>query len=260
MNNTIYWFSGTGNSLYAAKQLAAKLSDAQLVSMAHSVPASEPIGGEGCKIGFVFPSYYGDLPRLVRSFAEKLNIHRGTDLFAVVTMGAFGQGSVGAMDKLLADKGLSLRYGVGLRMPANYILKYDPAMFGAKSAERLNKKLDKADRKICRIADDILSGKHQVKTNSITAKTLYTDIAALDSAFMATEKCTGCGLCAKVCPVGNIRLADGKPEWRHRCEHCVACISWCPAAAIEYGEATKKRMRYRNPRVRAVELENVSHD
>ena len=255
MSATIYWFSGTGNSLFAARLLAELIDGAALVPIANSAPATEAVGGEGHKIGFVFPSYFGDLPRIVRTFAQSLNILPGTDLFAVVTMGAFGQGSVKAMTELLAKKGLSLRYGAGVRMPANYILKYDPAIFGAKSAKRVSSKLNKADRKLRRIADDIKSGKQKTEKNPITAKTLYENVEALDSGFTVTEKCTACGLCQRVCPVKNIELTNGRPVWLHRCEHCVACISWCPAAAIEYGEITQPRTRYRNPRVSSAELE-----
>ena len=255
MKHTIYWFSGTGNSLYAAKALAEAMGNTVLVPIAQGAP-TEAAGGEGCKLGFVFPSYYGDLPRLVRAFAERLNILPGTDLFAVVTMGAFGQGSVKAMQQLLAAKGFPLRYGVGVRMNANYILAYDPALFGAKSERRVRTKLDKADAKLRQIAADIQSGKTQLKTSPITAQTLYKNVAALDAEFTVNDTCTHCGLCARLCPVDNIKLADGKPVWQHHCEHCVACISWCPAAAIDKGTDTAKRTRYRNPHIKVGELEH----
>jgi ferredoxin len=255
MSNTIYWFSGTGNSLYATKVLAELIGDTDLVAIAKNIPTSDVVSSGGGRIGFVFPSYYGDLPRLVRAFVEKLNVPSGTDIFAVVTMGAFGQGSVKALAELLEGKGLALRYGVGLRMPANYIIKYDPATFGAKSDEKVIKKLRKIDNKLRKIANEINGGIQKVKVSSITKKTLYTDIAWLDSDFSVTEKCTGCGLCAQICPVSNIELKNERPIWLHHCEHCVACISWCPTAAIEYGQETKKRTRYHNPLVKPTELE-----
>ena len=254
MNNTIYWFSGTGNSLFVAGHLARLMGDTELVPIAGSTPPLEPVGGNSHKIGFVFPSYYGNLPRLVRASVEKLNVLPGTDIFVVVTMGMFGQGSVKAMKELFTKKGLSLRYGTGIRMPANYVLNYDPALFGAKSDSRVRGKLNKADRKIRQIADDIASGKQRIKTHPITAKTLYTNVAALDAAFFTTEICTGCELCEKMCPVKNIKLTGGRPIWLHHCERCMACISWCPVAAIEYGKKTKRRTRYHNPSVKPAEL------
>jgi len=255
MSSRIYWFSGTGNSLYVAKQLADIVGEAELVSIQNSTPVPEAVGGPGCKIGFVFPSYYGDLPRAVRSFVEKMSILPETDLFTVVTMGAFGQGSVKKMEELLEKKGTPLRYGIGVRMPANYILAYNPALFGAKSSKRVQTKMSKADKQVRRIAEDIINGKQQIKVNSITAKTLYTNVEALDSDFTVSGQCTTCGLCERICPVGNIKLTNGTPIWQHRCEHCVACISWCPVAAIEYGQKTKQRTRYRNPHIKVTELE-----
>jgi len=254
MSSTFYWFSATGNSLFAAKILSEKMTDTTLVSMT-AAPAAEPVGGGSHVIGFVFPSYYGELPRAVRAFVEGLNILPGTDLVAVVTMGAFGQGSVKTLSELLTARGHTLRYGVAVRMPSNYILSYDPALFGAKSPVRVAKKLDKARRKLERISADIACGMQKLETNKISAKNLYQNVAALDEAFTVTGACTGCGLCERLCPVGNIALVDGKPAWLHHCEHCVACISWCPAAAIEYGEKTKRRTRYRNPQIKPAELE-----
>ena len=255
MQNRIFWFSATGNSLYAAKTLAEAMGDTALSSMAAG-SSPEPIGGKGCRVGFVFPSYYGDLPRLVRSFVESLEILPETELFSVVTMGAFGQGSVKALAELLEEKGLTLSFGIGVRMPANYILKYDPAIFGGKSPRRVEKRLSKVDARLRHMAAEIIAGEKKLKTFGFTARTMYEEIEALDADFFVTDACTGCGLCAAVCPVGNIGLTDEKnPAWLHRCEHCVACISWCPAVAIEYGEKTRGRTRYRNPRVAVTELQ-----
>jgi ferredoxin/flavodoxin len=254
VKNTIYCFSGTGNSLYVARQLAVALTGTKLVPIATCNPADEDTGRSNHRIGFVFPSYYGDLPRLVRSFIEKLPLAPGTDVFCVVTMGAFGRGSIKALQDLLEEKGLKLRFGVGLGMPPNYILTYDPALFGAKSGKRIEKKLSRARKRIQKIAEDIASAKNIVETSKMSAKTLYTNVESLDADFAATEKCTACGLCERLCPVGNIKLINGKPQWQRHCERCIACISWCPVSAIEYGKVTQRRTRYRNPHITAVEL------
>jgi len=124
--SVVYWFSGTGNSLYAAKYLAAELGEIPLHPMSSGAP-SGTVGGKGEKVGFVFPSYYGNLPRTLRVFLHGLNVHPDTYLFAVVTMGSgFGQGSIAAIEAALKDKGLQLNYGRGVRMPANYVIRYNP--------------------------------------------------------------------------------------------------------------------------------------
>lgn len=52
---------------------------------------------------------------------------------------------------------------------------------------------------------------------------------------MDTEKCTGCGTCVDVCPVGVYEIVDGKSSPVHvdECLACHACESQCPEGAIE---------------------------
>jgi ferredoxin len=244
----IFWFSGTGNSLYAAKRLSAKLGDLPLAQMVDGA-TSGSVGGEGARVGFVFPSYYGNLPRAVRAFVNKIDIRPGTYLFAIVTMGGVGQGSVAALDKALRKKGSHLSYGRGLPMPANYVIKYNPA-----DPDKSARSMDKANNRIDKFAAEIAAGIKKVKSLPVTANNLYKNIEALDTMFSVDDKCTGCGLCERICPVKNIRLENGRPKWLHHCEHCVACISWCPERATQYGDHTQSRRRYRNPWIQADEL------
>lgn len=47
------------------------------------------------------------------------------------------------------------------------------------------------------------------------------------------EKCTGCGLCVKVCPFGAINLVNGKAQVQANCNLCSACVQACEFEAIE---------------------------
>ena len=234
----IFYFSGTGNSLYVAQKIA-EISGDQVCSMAEYKPDHQ-IGGKNEKIGFVFPSYYGNLPRIVQNFISKLSIRPDTYIFGVVTMGGAGLGSITMLEKALAEKGMVLKYGCGIRMPANYIVNYNPMFFG---------RTEKSGEKIRKIADDIQSEKILVKKGRIISAHLYKKIEELDRSFFAESQCSGCGLCERVCPVGNIKMTDNRPEWLHHCEHCMACIHRCTEKAIQYGQKTKKRRRYYNAEV-----------
>ena len=75
-----------------------------------------------------------------------------------------------------------------------------------------------------------------------------------DSSFRVTEKCTGCALCAKVCPAHNVEMAGGKPVWMHHCERCTSCMQICPAEAIEFGTSSESWGRYINPDISVREL------
>ena len=58
--------------------------------------------------------------------------------------------------------------------------------------------------------------------------------------FYATDRCTSCGMCERICPLKNIDIKEGKPVWKDRCTHCMACICRCPAEAIEYGRPSHR--------------------
>ena len=56
--------------------------------------------------------------------------------------------------------------------------------------------------------------------------------------------CIDCGLCEKVCPVGNITVTD-RPVWGGNCTQCLACYHVCPVHAVEYGKMTGKKGQYK---------------
>ena len=48
------------------------------------------------------------------------------------------------------------------------------------------------------------------------------------------ENCTGCGDCAKYCPVNAIRIINGKAVIDHdKCIDCKLCITTCTFSALE---------------------------
>ena len=63
--------------------------------------------------------------------------------------------------------------------------------------------------------------------------------------FHATDACVSCGLCEQRCPVHNINLVEGKPQWGADCTMCLACYHACPQHAIHYGNRTKNKGQYK---------------
>lgn len=250
MGSTIYYFSATGNSLTIARQIAKGLGDCAIRSMA-AEPPDGPIGGLDESIGFVFPVFYVGLPRLVKRFVQKLNILRGTYCFAFITFGGNEADTLGMLEDILKEKGVYLSYATGVIMPGNYIVKYQA--FAPDVVQKLIKDaMEKADEVAEAIAGcKLLPVKRNAKLLSKIANRsyLYKSMANWDEKFKVTEKCNGCGLCAKVCCVCNIKIEDRRPLWQHHCERCLACIQWCPCEAIEYGKKTIGRRRYHNPNV-----------
>jgi len=249
MRSRIYYFSGTGNSLAAARRVASELVDCELVPMAKALKEPLLLDCRNSTVGFVFPNYYMGLPNMVANFLKNLKLDNPAYLFAVVTSGhPFGV-NMSQLNSILNEKGLSLSYGSYITMPDNYL-----PYFNITPAEAQNI-LSKADEKLEEVAKDIASSKTVVNENTLIfgpllrlwnkrwAKTYPTR----DRYFTVSGNCRSCSTCAKVCPSGNILMKNNRPMWRHRCEQCLACIHYCPNSSIQYGNKTKNKHRYHHP-------------
>lgn len=255
MSTKIFYFSATGNSLQIARNIAEELENCVIQSMATFVP-DKPIGGLGESIGFIFPVYFNGLPRLVKGFLEKLVIFPNTYCFAITNSGGSLSNTLGMIDDILISKGVHLSFADEVKMPGNCIISHTPP-----SPAEVERLIADASIRAKTIAKAVLNRELQPvkqKAKLWSAVTnycfYYKNVDKLDDKFTATDKCIGCGLCAKVCPVNNIRIENRRPSWQHNCDQCLACMHWCPCEAIEYGSNTIGRTRYRNPNIKVEDI------
>lgn len=249
MKTIIYWFSGTGNSLAAAKALTEQYGEVELVSMAKALGNPQPAVEQ---IGLVFPVYSFGPPALVARFVEKLNASPDSYIFAVVTYAGGQGGTLAILRRLLQKRGLDLAAGWGVKMPENF-----PPFGGAPSPEKQLAINADAAEKLRQIAASLsMSPRGQYDSSMILwrllSKAAYPFFRRFvkhgDRVFKADNKCNGCGICAKVCPVADIEMFAGKPRWLGHCEQCYACFHWCPQKAVQCGPSSKQH-RYHHPAV-----------
>jgi ferredoxin len=83
------------------------------------------------------------------------------------------------------------------------------------------------------------------------------NVHGLGASFSVENTCTGCGTCAKVCPVANIVMENDRPVWLQKCELCCSCLHFCPVEAIQLNmmQGTKGRGRYRHPDLTVEDME-----
>ena len=261
----IFYFSGTGNSLYVAQRIAKAEKDT-LISMARALREGrldfELKKGE--PVGFVFPTYFYTVPSLVSEFIDKLQLKGASDqsyIYGVMTCGGKIGDGMRALGKRLKARGLELEAGFTILMPDNYNLMFDLLTPEEKQAKMLKKSEKYIDEMIDKIGER--KKKFKVRTGSLPWLTsalmsrIY-EFSRDTRPFHATDKCVGCGLCEKICPCGVIEIKDKKPVWKEgKCTQCLACLHRCPKQAIQYGKKTEKRGRYVNPNC---SFEDAGHD
>ncbi|MCL2808096.1 MAG: EFR1 family ferrodoxin [Coriobacteriia bacterium] len=241
----IYFFSGTGNSLWAALNLKKALGncDVQLMELASQQPDAAR------SIGFVFPCYYWGAPHLVLEFFAHLDTSKQeeTYYYAVVTYGAILGSALGQTSEALNACGIQLDYATGLKSFANNVAAYD-------MSKRVAEKTAQAKLVLQDIAPLIVSREcAPIKKPSTLIKAYNRsstkDFYIKDNNYQVNSSCASCLTCNRVCPVQNIQLKEGRPTWNNRCQHCLACIQWCPNRAIDYGKKTYTRGRYTHPEI-----------
>ena len=273
MSTEVYYFSGTGNSLFVARQIVDRING-KLISIP-SVIKDEHIKTEADVVGIVFPVYYATndcgIPRIISRFVRKLEIFNSKYVFAVCTSGKTPGTTIENLSKLIESEGGTLAAGFIIKMSDEILSK-------ERQDEILAEQKDKLDA-VCKYILARKKGKLETRPifrKTVLAPLLYLVIKPLfsrryrklsgstglpfseliplaDRSFKVDAKCSGCGICSQVCPVDNILMADGKPVWQHHCETCLACYAWCPQAAIG-GDIVSYNTRYHHPSVKLSDM------
>lgn len=243
----IIWFSGTGNSQYAAKVMAEALGD-ESVDAGRLIKAGQP-GAFTSERPWVFvaPVYAWRMPRIFSDFIENSGFSGSKEAWFVLTCGSeIGEAGKYARE-LCEKKGFTYRGVLQVAMPENLI-----TLFKAPPQEKIREMIEAAGSVLASGAKRILSGEDFPPVKTGFADKLksgpinqgFNRYFLKSTGFYATDACVSCGKCAKNCVMNNITLEDGKPQWGTACTQCMACICRCPVEAIEYGKRTRGKARY----------------
>lgn len=253
----VYYYSGTGNSAYVARELARMTGQKR-------PPRSIPEVMKGSRLdiyldkvlGFVFPIYSWGVPPMVLKFVKRLPaaLFEGRYVWAVCTCG--DEAGLAMRNFSKAIKEVCARQPdlcASVIMPNNYVLL--PG-FNVDSEEVRDSKLAAAPRRLRQLADLITARTtevYDVHEGSMPALRslvypLFKRWGINPGHWKVSGKCVGCGKCASICPAGNISInSQCRPEWGDRCLSCCACFHVCPERAIDYGKMTQGKGQYLFP-------------
>lgn len=261
MKKKLFYFTGSGNTLKLARDLARSAGAFDLVKISRSMEYDH----RDCDVvGIVYPVYCFVLPNIVEDFLGKAQFSNTAYIFGLASYGGLLASSGRRLATLLKKRGHTLNAGFAIRMPGNATTVYDvvasqkrDAMYQAERRRIPDIANSIGTRSTCGV-DTTLGVLGRIA--SAIGPQMMKSIPSSDKAFFVDTNCNSCGICEKVCPVGNIAMSDGKPQWKHTCECCMACFHWCPKASIQGSEKTKSRGRYHHPDISLADMMRAQAD
>ena len=253
MFSEIFYFSGTGNSLAAARMINEKSAEkSEIIPIA--AYDGDPVT-KADRVCFVFPVYCHKAPDIVRRFLQRLEFVSSPYIYAVATHAGEPGQSLFDIQALLAKKRQLLSLGVALNMPGNAIVT-DPDV-DLECLSLLGERTEKIAKLLETQEKGSVDGKNSMGEhirNKIVGFVACNYVFA-PRRFKVSGDCAGCGACEKLCPIDNIHLTNHKPEWEKKCAACLACFHWCPKEAIYMDNfVIKKRRKYHNPDISANDM------
>ena len=261
----VLYFTGTGNCLYVARQLAGK--EGKILSIPQLMRKKQ-FEIEADEIGLVYPIYGHMPPYMVREFIKKAQL-KAEYKFAVLTYGMRKCNAVEIWDGISRKAGNVFDYIGTIVMVDNWLPNFD-------MNEQM--KIDKhIPENLAKITSDLSNRRrwHEPVTQEereqhegfMSLSGLDPEVGFLmkaDRSFRVTDDCIHCGICTYVCPRGNYQLTGQGVKMQGDCEFCFACIQNCPQRAIQFkknedgtwpdGSEKNPNARYRNENVSLMEL------
>lgn len=261
MNTEIYYFSGTGNSLHAARELRKRIPETELILIV-SLLDRNIIKTNADTVGFIFPIHLAMAPAPVIEFVKKMDLKSAEYIFAVATRAGSQHRAFIDLENILKKKGKTLDSFFSLNMPSN-----DPKFEGWKPAtqEEIRKLESDIQNKLDSIQEIILKKEkiHEEDTEFITPMPAFPILSIFlpflsrfyNVEFYADSKCIRCGTCEKVCLSRKVKMIDEKPVWQKdvQCFFCHACLNYCPQHAVQIKSTrllksfTEENERYSHP-------------
>ncbi len=243
--SVIFYFSGTGNTWWAAdrikKQLDANNINADTVSIdkVDSKKANWWIKTADL-VFFGWPVYGSDMPEPMKAFIDNLlPVEKGKHIHTFCTQMAFSGDGAWFYHKHFENKGLIIDSARHFIMPSN-ISVWRRGLGAPRDKDKISKIMARCEKRIESYISNLLIGKYRVMGKrsyplGMLQRAPYRLVYKRFRNVVGVNKdrCTNCGICASLCPSENI-VISGFPDFKGKCSLCFRCYSFCPESAITY--------------------------
>jgi len=232
------YFSGTGNSRYAAELFCREYDKDAIAYTIEDDDVLKAVNSADV-IVFSYPVQFSTVPKIMRDFVtNNKELWRNKKIFVIATMGLFSGDGAGMLGRLLESYGAEVIGGLHLKMPDS--IADEKAL--KRPLEKNKELVIQAGQKIKECVRQLKEGHPPLEGMGLLYRLAgffgqrlyfghktkkYSSKIKIDK-----EKCIGCGKCEKLCPMENIVIVGQKAVSGDRCTMCYRCINKCPEQAI----------------------------
>ena len=236
MNTSIYYFSGTGNTLKVAESLKNELILlGQQVSLIDIASSKDIIQNDTMVIAY--PVYGFNPPKNVIDFVRALPNGSQKVYFLKTSGEPLHLNDASSLDliKMLERKGYIICGEYHYIMPYNMIFRHSDSL--------ASKMLLTAKERLKVVAQEIDEGRRRPILMPLRARFMRV-VCKIEHKGMALNgmlykvnknKCIKCNKCVRLCPNKNITIKNGKFVFGSNCLGCARCSFQCPTDAINTG-------------------------
>jgi len=243
------YFSGTGNSKYAA-QIFCRNMNAECHSIEEKTDFAQMISSHDV-IGFCYPVYGSRVPRIMREFVGKyIQCFKNKKLIIFCTQWLFSGDGARVFTDLFPRNYIDVISAEHFLMPNNVC---NLPVLPLESESKIRKYLARLEKKMRRVCGNINNGVIKRKGFNLFSRFLglfqgvfmpVWEKAGLNKVWIFDE-CNLCGLCVSICPMNNFENQNGKITAKGNCNFCYRCINKCPQKAIAVYLKTKVKNQYK---------------
>ena len=250
----ILFFSATGNDKYVAERIAKENND-KLISLKKLIKNNdyEIIIEENEDFGIILPCYWGTVPTIFSDYMEKAKISIKGDNHYIYFVGTYGAdyGKIGSRAQLIMENhNIKFDSTFDLKMVDNWNPYFDLTDEFIRTGEEIaEKEIDRVLPLIKNKEKELFIKETRSEEEQLKMEKIYDDLRQTDKFKVNLDKCIGCGLCARQCPLNVIKI-NNHPEWvKDKCTLCLGCVHRCPVNAISFNNQTDGHGQFVNKNV-----------
>lgn len=235
MNIRIDYYTGTGGSEMAAKQIAFELTAKGCVVALNRIIRDQFVASDNFDYYILlFAVHSFNAPQPVFEWVQKLDGRRRKCAVIAISGGGEVISNTACRRKIIECLSLAnfeVAYEDMIRMPNNWM--------SVPKHEKCETILKQLPIKVTEISDAIFEQRKQRKSPfwidiliSAAGQCEKMVTKKFGQGIKVTDNCTGCGLCAQRCCSSNIVVENGQAIIGDRCDMCLGCIYGCPQKAL----------------------------